>query len=192
MPVSPASAPPAAAALDGARPSIPLAPAGISAALRLPPLAPLSALLTLIARDAARRRPAMLRRLGAHAHARFALDPTDLPVTLLLEPQGGAPRVTACRGAVKADARIAGPLAALVGLVHGAWDGDALFFSRDLIVEGDAAAALALRNAVDDAELDLTEEFADRIWPLGSLLRSLGATVEARTGLVLSRPEGGF
>ena len=68
------------------------------------------------------------------------------------------------RGAVAtasgADCRIAGQLSALLGLVHGAVDGDALFFSRDLVIEGDTEAALALRNAVDDAELDLSEEIA--------------------------------
>ena len=53
------------------------------------------------------------------------------------------------------DARIAGPLAALIGLVHGAYDGDALFFSRDLVIEGDTEAVLALRNAIDNEELDL-------------------------------------
>ena len=42
--------------------------------------------------------------------------------------------------------------------MHGAFDGDALFFSRDLVIEGDTAAVLALRNAIDDAELDLSAE----------------------------------
>ena len=47
-------------------------------------------------------------------------------------------------------ARIAGDLAALLGMVHGAFDGDALFFSRDLTVSGDTEAVVALRNALDD------------------------------------------
>jgi predicted lipid carrier protein YhbT len=65
------------------------------------------------------------------------------------------------------DARIAGPLSAFLAMMHGAEDGDALFFSRDLTVEGDTAAVLALRNAMDDAELDLTEELAALAGPLG-------------------------
>jgi O2-independent ubiquinone biosynthesis accessory factor UbiT len=54
---------------------------------------------------------------------------------------------------------LAGGLAALLGLVYGAFDGDALFFSRDLVVEGDTGAMLALRNAIDNAEFDLAVEF---------------------------------
>ncbi len=42
----------------------------------------------------------------------------------------------------------------LIGLLDGTYDGDALFFTRDLVIEGDTAAVLALRNAIEDANLD--------------------------------------
>lgn len=45
-------------------------------------------------------------------------------------------------------------------MLHGREDGDALFFSGALEISGDTSAVLALRNALDDAELDLTEELA--------------------------------
>jgi predicted lipid carrier protein YhbT len=51
-------------------------------------------------------------------------------------------------------ARIAAPLVVLIGMLDGSYDGDALFFSRDLVIEGDTSAVLALRNALDDAEID--------------------------------------
>ena len=92
-------------------------------------------------------------------------------------------------GEVASDARISGPLAALIGLVHGAFDGDALFFSRDLVISGDTGAALALRNAVDDAELDLAEEFSAMTGPLAAPMRRIFAMAERRTGVALTRPE---
>ncbi|MEZ5870101.1 MAG: SCP2 sterol-binding domain-containing protein, partial [Defluviimonas denitrificans] len=85
------------------------------------------------------------------------------------------------------DARIAGPLSAFLAMMHGAEDGDALFFSRDLTVEGDTAAVLALRNAIDDAELDLAEELATLSGPLATPLRGLLTGAERATGLTLHR-----
>jgi predicted lipid carrier protein YhbT len=42
----------------------------------------------------------------------------------------------------------------LLGMIDGTYDGDALFFSRDLTIEGDTEAVLALRNALENAEFD--------------------------------------
>ena len=81
------------------------------------------------------------------------------------------------------------PLAALLGMVHGAYDGDALFFSRDLVIEGDTAAVLALRNAMDNAELDLAAEAEAISGPLGARVRRLIDFAERRTGVALSRQE---
>ncbi|NSY39859.1 hypothetical protein GKC28_16615 [Leisingera sp. ANG59] len=127
--------------------------------------------------------------MGEHGCKRFILDPADLPIVLCLEPNGGQPKVRALRGSGDGDARISGPLAALLGLVHGAYDGDALFFSRDLVIEGDTAAALALRNAVDDAELDLSQEIAAMSGPFARFLLRAVAFAEQRTGVSLARPE---
>ena len=103
----------------------------------------------------------MFSRLGDQADKVFLIDPTDLPFVFVLEPaRRSARQLSALRRAatVDWDARIAGPLAALIGLVHGAYDGDALFFSRDLSIEGDTEAVVALRNAIDNEELDLVRE----------------------------------
>ncbi|TMV06335.1 sterol-binding protein [Ruegeria sediminis] len=168
--------------------SIPRVPSVLARPLGLAPLAPLSLSLNAFARAVARNHPGLFRRLGDHAHSTFVLDPTDLPFAILLEPRGGAPKVSVGRGAVRGDARIAGPLAAFLGLVHGAFDGDALFFSRDLVIEGDTAAALALRNAIDDAELDFADEAARLSGPFAAPLRRLIALTERRMGICLSRP----
>ena len=41
----------------------------------------------------------------------------------------------------------------------------------DLIVEGDVEAVLALRNAIDNAQLDLTAEIAATLGPFGEPLK---------------------
>lgn len=85
---------------------------------------------------------------------------------------------------------IRGRLAAFLAMLHGADDGDALFFSGDLAIAGDTSAVLALRNALDDAELDLTGELAALFSPpLDGWLRRALALAARRSGYVLSRQE---
>ena len=168
---------------------ISLFPAALAYPLRAMPLAPLSVSLTAYSRRVAKNHPGLFNRLGAYSHTKFVLDPTDLPFVICLDPNGGIPRVTVTRRPGEGAARIAGPLAALLGLVHGVFDGDALFFSRDLVIEGDTAAALALRNAIDDAELDLSQEVTQLSGPLARPLQQLLAFLARRTGVSLTRPD---
>lgn len=120
------------------------------------PLLPLEIAVNAAMRAVLHRNPGMLRRLDEHAVKRFAIDPVDCPFAFLLEPGPAAQRLRAVSSlAGRAyDARIAGPMIVLLGLLDGTYDGDALFFSRDLLIEGDTAAVLALRNAIEDADLD--------------------------------------
>ena len=176
--------------------TLPHLPRPLALAARPLPLAPITLTLTMLARQLMRRHPGLQRRLGNHAQRRFLLDLTDLPFLLLLEPGGATPRVTAHsrRRPPPHDTRIAAPTAAFLGMMHGNLDGDALFFSRDLVIEGDTAAGLALRSAIDDAELDLTAELSVMARPLAPLLARLLPSVERLSGLTLhrmDRPAGG-
>jgi predicted lipid carrier protein YhbT len=174
--------------------SIPVVPTALGLGLRPLPLAPLALALDTLVRSVARRHGSIFARLGEHAAKRFLIEPTDLPFVVMLMPRVDDPaiRVERSRQDVTADARISGPLAALVGLLHGAYDGDALFFSRDLAIEGDVAAVLALRNALDDAELDLVAEAAAILGPLASpaeqIGRLLASAAESLTGVPFARP----
>lgn len=151
------------------------------------PRPPLSAFLSALMRATTARHPSVLRRMGAAAGQRFLIDVTDAPLLLLMEP--GLRRLTALprRTPPPHDAAIHGKLAAFLSMLHGAEDGDALFFSGELTIDGDTGAVLALRNALDDAELDLTEEIAALAAPLAPLTRRLMALVAQRTHLPLSR-----
>lgn len=148
-------------------PAVPRVPTPVAIVLRPLPLAPLQPLLGLLLSAVLRRHPGIFERLGSHAGKRFGLQPSDVPFAFLLEPGPGRPSVTAVRRLPRfVHVRIAGPLAGLVGLVDGSYDGDALFFSRDLVVEGDMEAALALRNAIEDARIDLLREGCALLGPL--------------------------
>jgi len=175
---------------------VPLAPAAFSLGLRALPLAPVVFAADRLVQTLAQRHPAIFVRLGAHAGKRFLIDPTDLPFVFLLAPQPERPTIAVARSrtGLAADARIAGPFAALLGLMHGAYDGDALFFSRDLVVEGDIEAVLALRNALDDAQIDLIAEAAAVLGPFAAAAERIGnlaaPIIERLSGLALTRTGG--
>jgi O2-independent ubiquinone biosynthesis accessory factor UbiT len=174
---------------------IPRFPAAGAAALRLAPLTPLSLAGAHLVKSLVRRHPSLFARLGHLADKTFLIDPTDLPFVFRLAPLPDAPRLEAVRrdDAGDWDARIAGPLAAMLGMVHGVYDGDALFFSRDLVIEGDTEAVLALRNAVDNEEIDLATEAAALFGPLEFLAsapaRKLAALFGGLSGVALTRAE---
>lgn len=153
--------------MPSAADTLPTVPPFVRNALRPLPLAPLQPWLSLILARTHRRHPNIFARLGEHAFKRFLLCPTDLPFAFLLEPRPDRPRIRVLRSALsEAEVRISSPMFGLLGLVRGDFDGDALFFSRDLQIEGDMEAALALRNAVDDAQIDLIAETAAGFGPL--------------------------
>lgn len=128
----------------------------------LSPWRPAALLLTLAMRRAARRRPEAFARLGEAARSTIVISADELPVVFALCPDGPRGRVTAlCRGeALEARAAIRGPLADLLEVFDGSLDADAAFFNRRVVVDGDMAVAMALRNAVEAAGLDVRDIFA--------------------------------
>ncbi|MCA6107112.1 SCP2 sterol-binding domain-containing protein [Bradyrhizobium sp. CNPSo 4026] len=144
----------------------------LALAVRPLPLPPLQTVLSIVLLRICRSHPKIFDRLGEHARKRFGIEPTDLPFSFLLEPAPPRPRLSVVRDLPDdLDARISSSLAGLFGLVEGSLDGDALLFSRDLVVEGDVAAVLALRNAIDDAQLDPVAEIAGMFGPLAEPLK---------------------
>src|SRR5690554_4840502 len=123
----------------------------------MPPLPgmPLGMLLTLSLRALARRQPGLFERLGEHRTARYLIDPTDLPFAFSVVPDGqlSVVRVAARSRAAPCDVVIRGPILMLLGIFDGTLDGDALFFHRIISVSGRTEAVVALRNAIEDAEL---------------------------------------
>lgn len=149
-----------------------MAPAASQHILRIPgpvarllsplPVAPLEIGLRHLLAGILARHPTLVERLAADKPRRIAIAPSDLPFVVVLQTGNAdiALKIERKGNLASVDATISGPLFALMGLVDGEFDGDALFFSRDISVEGDMEAVIALRNAIDDADIDLLSEAA--------------------------------
>ncbi len=148
----------------------------LTSATSLLPLWPLELVVSRLAIQIARGRPGLLDRLGEHAEKTVAVAPTDIDVVFLMKLGPHEPSVKATRIAEPGsfDARVSGPLLALIDLVEGRMDGDALFFSRKIAIDGDMETVVALRNALDAEGLDLIEEAARPFGPLGSGMSRIG------------------
>lgn len=145
--------------------------------LRPAPKAPLRLAASLAMAAMARRHRAVFERLDGLENPDFLIEPADLPVRFLLSVALPSPRLTVLAEDEAPDlepaATIRGPMPMLIDLLEGRIDGDALFFSRALAVEGDTAAVVALRNAVDGAEISLVEDVLAPLGPLGAPARAL-------------------
>lgn len=164
-------------------------PAVAALALRPLPLLPLQLLLQGLASSIARRHPELRERLQACEERSIGVEPTDLPFVMIVEPRRDtiALHVERRLDRTGVAARIRGPFPALLGLVDGSYDGDALFFSRDIAIEGDIEAVLALRNAIDDAQLALPDEVAACFGPLATAILSATKAPIASGAAFLSR-----
>ena len=125
-------------------------------------------LLRAVMAAVAKQHPGMFERLGSYADTVFLIDPVDLPIRFLLQADAERPKLTIAREAdtARATAAIRGSLLALIDLLEGRVDGDALFFSRRLLIEGDTEAVVALRNAVDGEEINIIDDILVRAGPL--------------------------
>lgn len=126
--------------------------------------------------------PSVFERLSGLDRPTFLIEPRELPFGFLLRPGEVRPRleIVADPSVIQPTARIRGSLRSLIELLEGRLDGDALFFSRELAVEGSTEAVVALRNAVDGAGVDVVADLLSILGPLskpaGAILRAAGAT----------------
>lgn len=129
-------------------------------------------ILDRLAGTFARRHPRAAEALSALPEGTILIDPADLPHGLLMRVGPGGLRLRLCAKAdaeAAADAVVRGRFGALLDLVEGRIDGDALFFRRDLTIAGDTALVVALRNTLDGEDLDLLAELDAAAGPLGRL-----------------------
>ncbi|WP_417689438.1 ubiquinone anaerobic biosynthesis accessory factor UbiT [Roseibium sp.] len=134
-------------------------PPFLSALARPLPRRPMEILLARLIDGVLKRRPSLVTRLGATASVPIAVVPDDLPHAFLLTLSDPAPdvRIVEKDDIAEAKATIRGPLLTLLGLLDGTYDGDAVFFSRSLRIEGRTDHVLALRNTLEEADLTPAE-----------------------------------
>ena len=133
-----------------------------------------------------RRHPGIFDRISSFGQPVFLIDPVDLPYVFILHVDPRAPRLIVKQPAeaCDSDAVIRGPLTCLLAMMEGRIDGDALFFSRDLVIEGDTEAVVALRNAIDDSDVDLKADLLSIFGPFSGLLTSFIGTAERVSDLL--------
>ncbi|WP_419901287.1 ubiquinone anaerobic biosynthesis accessory factor UbiT [Kiloniella sp.] len=117
--------------------------------------------------------PAVFQRLAPLGHSRFLIMPVDFHFCFLLSLDEGKATIEVLskdHDLPDADTTISGPMLSLIQLLEGTVDGDALFFSREINVQGDTEAVLTLRNAVDSVDISFEEIMAGRLAVLKPLL----------------------
>jgi len=132
-----------------------------------------------------RAHPKLFQNLARLKPAIIHVEPTDLPHRFELKYGGDekpSVRVLEKVGQGAADASIKGNLDILLNLLEGRIDGDALFFTRGLVITGDTSAIVGLRNTLDREEIDLfsdiTGMFGPFARPVGRALTALGRARE--------------
>jgi predicted lipid carrier protein YhbT len=146
-------------------------PARLAGLLMRPmPKVMLEPMIGLAMRVLAKRHGDVFDRLASLEPASVLIAPDDLPQAFLLQIGPGGPAVSVATEAdiELADARIKGPLPALLDLLEGRTDGDKLFFSRTLTITGNTEAVVAIRNAVDGGEISLMADILSLFGPLAS------------------------
>ncbi len=134
-----------------------------------------------------RRHPGILARLEPPAGTEILIDPVDLSFCFRLRPNPACPvlRLSADKDRGTATAVIRGPIGALLDLLQGRCDGDALFFSRRLRIEGDIEAIVGLRNAVDGEEINLLDDLLSLLGPVAGPVRR----VAEAAGSLMASPD---
>jgi O2-independent ubiquinone biosynthesis accessory factor UbiT len=141
--------------MESARPPLAL----LRGAATVLPRPLLTRVAAAVLRGLERSHPKLLANLARLEPAVVHIAPTDLPYRFALTV-GRAPVRLAIvdRGPVVADAEVTATVATLVDLLEGRIDSDTLFFRRDLVICGNIAVVVGLRNVLDREELNLAAE----------------------------------
>ncbi len=82
------------------------------------------------------------------------------------------------------DAKISGHLTSLLELFEGTIDGDAAFFSKQLTIEGSTALVVALRNAIDSADINLVNDLSLIFSPFDSIAKKFITIVTKKYNII--------
>jgi predicted lipid carrier protein YhbT len=157
-----------------------------SAALSMVPSPVLARMVGLLTRIMRRRHPHLVENFSRLDHAIIHIEPTDLPHRFEIEFGAGQMdvRVLTDDDPPPPDARIRGSLAALIALLEGKIDSDAMFFTRDIEITGSTAVSVAVRNTLDREEIVMRDEIAALFGPFERPARRIGRRLDRVIGLV--------
>ncbi len=138
-------------------------------ALRAVPLPVVQKSAQKISENMQKKYPNFVERLTDLEEPSWLIDPVDMPFAFYLSVQDNHLDIKALRKEgekPEAMASIHATMANLIKMMNGASDGDALFFTRDLNIEGSTEAVVALRNAIDATGADIGQEILALFGPL--------------------------
>jgi len=149
------------------------------------PKAPINYLIDRFTKQMVKNHPSIVERLQHIEGTHFLICPTDLPhgVSLTVGNLNLDAKLADDRNSDAPDVTIMGPFMLLLSMLDGTQDGDALFFSRNITVEGNTEALLTLRNAIDSDDVDLKEEILSSF---GFMRKVAEATLSTGTKLYQS------
>jgi predicted lipid carrier protein YhbT len=128
-----------------------------------------------------RNHPDLFGVLAEFRRTIIHIELTDLPRRFVLQFGDGAPslKLAGARDA-SADASVKGSLEALLALLEGRIDSDALFFTREIVIAGDTSAVVALRNILDREIINVLDEASSLLGPLQRFARAAALRWERR------------
>ena len=151
----------------------------VRGAMHVTPPFVLARAVAMLLRGMERAHPKLFQNLARLKPSIVYVEPTDLPHRFELKYGGDEKptvRVLDKGGQGAADSYIKGNLDILLNLLEGRIDGDALFFTRGLVITGDTSAIVGLRNTLEREEIDL---FADITGMFGPLAKPVGRALTA-------------
>ncbi len=152
---------------------LPMPATVMKGALHLLPPPLLQPGLRWLVRQLRHAHPALFRRLCRLAPSTILFEPDDTPHRFLLTIVPDDLRLNVVRGDAAAAVHIRGRLAMLLSLLEGRVDSDTLFFTRDVSISGDTAAAVAFRNTLDGEAISLVGDALAAAGPLQAPARRL-------------------
>lgn len=139
----------------------------------------LEGLANVVVRGLGRSHPSLLANLVRLELAVVHISPTDLPYRFALQVGRAPVRLAVIeRGPVAADAEVSSTVATFVDLLEGRIDSDTLFFRRDLVISGNTAVVVGLRNVLDREELNLADELGALCGPFRPAARAVAQALD--------------
>jgi O2-independent ubiquinone biosynthesis accessory factor UbiT len=151
-----------------------------SATLSMIPSPVLARMVMLLTRAMRRRHPRLVENFSRLDRAVMHIELTDLPHRFAVEFGDGRMDVRVLlTDDAPADATIRGSLTALIALLEGRIDSDALFFTREIEITGSTAVTVAVRNTLDREEIILRDEIASAFGPLERPARRIARRLDS-------------
>ncbi|MGO9786236.1 MAG: SCP2 domain-containing protein [Stellaceae bacterium] len=141
--------------------------------------------IRVLMRRMERRHPRLFDNLARMEAATIRIEPLDLPHRFLLRVGEDHPRLQwldEANAQAPATAMVKGKLQALLDLLEGRSDSDAMFFRRDIVIGGDTSVVVALRNALDRDPLDLFEDVTSIFGSFAALARRAIVAINRAAG----------